>query len=216
MGSQTVIDSQQNQESDQGHEASCPEHPPPRGCLSSLKRAAKLLMRNVYALHLAVQDPQCGWAPRLLAVIVVAYAVSPIDLIPDFIPVLGILDDLLLLPGLIWLAIHLIPDDVWQHALQRADEEPLLLAQNWVAAAAIFIIWDVLLLFVVYMIVMHLRAPYWRQRWYVWVGVAGVVLVTAEAAWSAYQLRAEKRAADAQHADDARAILLAHDSESSL
>lgn len=123
---------------------------------------------------------------------------------------------MLLLPGLIWLAIHLIPDDVWQHALQRADEEPLLLAQNWVAAAAIFIIWDVLLLFVVYMIVMHLGAPYWRQRWYVWVGVAGVVLVTAEAAWSAYQLRAEKRAADAQHAGDARASLLAHDSESSL
>ncbi|BDA47087.1 hypothetical protein COCOBI_09-5420 [Coccomyxa sp. Obi] len=178
-----------------GHE---PEHPRHQGCLSSLKRAARRLKRNVYALHLAVQDPECGWAPRLLAVLVVAYAVSPIDLIPDFIPILGILDDLLLLPGLIWLAIRLIPDHVWEHALERAEVEPLLLGHNWVAAAIIFILWDALLLFGIYMVVVHFGTPYWQQRWYVWVAVAGAVLVVAEVSWSVCQLHAEKRAAHAR------------------
>ena len=118
------------------------------------------------------------------------------DLIPDFIPILGILDDLLLLPGLIWLAIRLIPDHVWQRALQRAEVEPLLLGHNWAAAVLIFIMWDALLLFGIYMAVVHFGSPYWQQRWYVWVAVAGAVLVITEVSWSVYQLRAEKRAAD--------------------
>lgn len=55
------------------------------------------------ALFYASQDPAVGWAPRVIAAFVLAYALSPVDLIPDFIPVLGILDDLILLPGMIWL-----------------------------------------------------------------------------------------------------------------
>ncbi|CAL8471704.1 g11246 [Coccomyxa elongata] len=191
-----------------GHEPEL-EHPRHHGCLSSLKRAAKRLKRNVYALHLAVQDPECGWVPKVLAIVVVAYAVSPIDLIPDFIPILGILDDLLLLPGLIWLAIRLIPDHVWQRALQRAEVEPLLLGHNWAAAIIIFILWDALLLFGIYMAAVHFGMPYWQQRWYVGVAVAGAVLLVAEASWSVYQLRSERRAAHArQEQGDVNASLL--------
>jgi uncharacterized membrane protein YkvA (DUF1232 family) len=73
------------------------------GLLSWLKRAAKQLKRNVLALYYATQDPDVGWAPRVIAAFVLAYALSPMDLIPDFIPVLGIIDDLILLPGMLWL-----------------------------------------------------------------------------------------------------------------
>lgn len=68
-----------------------------------LKRAAKQLKRSVLALYYATQDPNVGWVPRMIAAFVLAYALSPMDLIPDFIPVLGFIDDLILLPGMIWL-----------------------------------------------------------------------------------------------------------------
>jgi len=60
----------------------------------------------VLALFYASQDPSVGWVPRVIAAFALAYALSPLDLIPDFIPVLGILDDLILLPGMIWLVSY--------------------------------------------------------------------------------------------------------------
>ncbi|KAA6416528.1 MAG: putative membrane spanning [Trebouxia sp. A1-2] len=86
------------------------------GPFAWLQHAAKQLKTSVLALFYASQDPAVGWAPRVIAAFVLAYALSPVDLIPDFIPVLGILDDLILLPGMIWLAVKLIPDSVWQIA----------------------------------------------------------------------------------------------------
>lgn len=73
------------------------------GLLPWLKHAAKQLKRNVLAVYYATLDPAVGWAPRCIAAVALAYALSPMDLIPDFIPVLGIIDDLILLPGLLWL-----------------------------------------------------------------------------------------------------------------
>lgn len=73
------------------------------GLVAWLQHAANQLKRSVLALFYASQDPSVGWAPRVIAAFVLAYALSPLDLIPDFIPVLGILDDLILLPGMIWL-----------------------------------------------------------------------------------------------------------------
>ena len=73
------------------------------GLFAWLQHAAEQLKRSVLALFYASQDPSVGWAPRVIAAFVLAYALSPLDLIPDFIPVLGILDDLILLPGMIWL-----------------------------------------------------------------------------------------------------------------
>ena len=78
--------------------------------MERLRHWAKLLKRQITLLWLAARDARTPLLAKLLAVFVVGYALSPIDLIPDFIPVLGLLDDLVLLPAGIWLALQLIPD----------------------------------------------------------------------------------------------------------
>jgi len=87
-----------------------------------LREWARQLKRNGVALWFAVRDPRTPLLPKLLCGIVVAYALSPIDLIPDFIPVLGYLDDLLLLPGLIWLAIRTMPEHLMEDCRRQADQ----------------------------------------------------------------------------------------------
>ena len=87
--------------------------------------------------------PRVGWLPRLFIVFVLGYALSPIDLIPDFIPILGILDDVLLLPAMFWLAVKLIPLPVMESATRRAQEEPLRLRKNWFIALLILVLWEV-------------------------------------------------------------------------
>src|SRR5918993_526417 len=83
-----------------------------RPYLERLKTWARSLKRDVVALWLAARDPRVPLLPKLLAGAVAAYALSPIDLIPDFIPVLGYLDDLLIVPLGIWLVVWLIPAQV--------------------------------------------------------------------------------------------------------
>ena len=77
-----------------------------------LKSWAAALKRDVVALWLAARDPRVPWYAKAVAAAVAAYALSPIDLIPDFIPVLGYLDDLLIVPLGIWVAVKLVPDAV--------------------------------------------------------------------------------------------------------
>jgi uncharacterized membrane protein YkvA (DUF1232 family) len=89
------------------------------------KRRARQLKTETYALYLAYQDPRTPWYARLLAICIVAYAFSPIDLIPDFIPVLGYLDDLILLPLGIALALKLIPPPVLTQARLTAQAKLL-------------------------------------------------------------------------------------------
>ncbi|MCC8936039.1 DUF1232 domain-containing protein [Bradyrhizobium sp. Arg68] len=112
--------------------------------LSSIKIWARNLKRDSYALYLASRDPRVPWYAKALAVAIAAYALSPIDLIPDFIPVLGYLDDLILVPAGIWLAIRLIPDDVMTEcrasasaALQRPTSRAGMIAiiLLWIACA---------------------------------------------------------------------------------
>jgi uncharacterized membrane protein YkvA (DUF1232 family) len=80
--------------------------------LAKLKQHAVHLKAETFALYLAARDSRTPWYAKLLVAGVVAYAVSPIDLIPDFVPVLGYLDDLILIPAGIALAIRLVPDSV--------------------------------------------------------------------------------------------------------
>lgn len=80
--------------------------------LGRLKQWARAIKRDVHALWLASHDPRMPWYAKALAFMIAAYALSPIDLIPDFIPVLGYLDDAVLLPLAILLAIRLVPPDV--------------------------------------------------------------------------------------------------------
>ena len=110
--------------------------------LTTLHQRARQLKAETWALALAVRDPRTPWYAKLLVVGIVAYACSPIDLIPDFIPVLGYLDDLILLPlGIAW-ALHVIPPAVLVECRVRAQENMLAgKPVSWVAGAVIVILW---------------------------------------------------------------------------
>lgn len=103
---------------------------------------ARQLKQEVYALYLAYRDPRVPWYARLLAAGVVAYAFSPLDLIPDFIPVLGYLDDLVLIPLGVALAIRLLPPAVLAECREEARQ---IIARgkptNWAAAGVIVVVW---------------------------------------------------------------------------
>ena len=87
-----------------------------------LKSWAKRIKRDGLTLWFASKHPATPWYAKALGIFVVAYALSPIDLIPDFVPVLGYLDDVLLLPGLIWLTIRLLPSGVLADCRNQADD----------------------------------------------------------------------------------------------
>ncbi len=120
--------------------------------LDRLRQRARQLKREVYALYLAVRDPRTPWYARLFAGMVVAYAFSPIDLIPDFIPILGYVDDLLLVPLGIAAAITLIPPQVLAESRAEAgrvmdEAKPV----NRAAAAVIVAIWLTLAAFALWL-----------------------------------------------------------------
>ena len=91
------------------------------GISDTLKIWAKRVKRDGVTLWFAGKHPKTPWYAKALGLFVVAYALSPIDLIPDFIPVLGYVDDVLLLPGLIWLTLQLLPPDVLTECRGHAD-----------------------------------------------------------------------------------------------
>ena len=110
------------------------------------KNWAAALKQDTYALYLAARDPRVPVVAKLVVVLVVAYALSPIDLIPDFIPVLGYLDDMLLLPMGIALAIKLMPRDVWEECRSQARAQLRSeLPRNRTAAIVIVTVWLALL-----------------------------------------------------------------------
>jgi len=110
--------------------------------LAELKKRARHLKAETFALYFAARDPRTPWYAKLLVAGIVAYAFSPIDLIPDFVPVLGYLDDLILVPMGIALAIKLIPHSVLADCRAQAQEalqngKP----KSYIAAAIIVVIW---------------------------------------------------------------------------
>lgn len=104
-----------------------------------LRNWARGLKRDVHALYLSARDPRVPWYAKAVAVVVAAYALSPIDLIPDFIPVFGYLDDLILVPLGILLAVRLIPPAVFAEHRSTATSAPLQASRG--AAAVIIAIW---------------------------------------------------------------------------
>jgi len=110
--------------------------------IQTWQRWAREFKIQVYAVYLAYRDPRVPWYARVFAACVVAYAFSPIDLIPDFIPILGYLDDLILIPLGVAVVIKLIPAEVWAEYRQASRQT---LAQgkpvNQTAAIIIVIIW---------------------------------------------------------------------------
>jgi len=113
-----------------------------RAMLARWQGWARALKREVYALYLACKDPRVPWYARALAACVVAYAFSPIDLIPDFIPVLGYLDDLILLPLGIALVIRLLPPGVLAEC-RAAAEQAMTTGKptNRIAAGVVIAVW---------------------------------------------------------------------------
>ncbi len=110
--------------------------------IESAKAWARSIKRDVLAIYFAARDPRAPMLARLLALAVAAYALSPIDLIPDFIPILGYLDDLLIVPLGILLVIRLLPAPVLASARAKADA---LIArpQSRAAAVVVILIWIV-------------------------------------------------------------------------
>jgi len=127
--------------------------------LDRLRDWARRIKRNVLALWFALRDPRTPLPAKIVAAIVVGYALSPIDLIPDFIPVLGYLDDVILVPLGVLLAIRLIPADVWaqcqdsaQHWIAQKQGKP----RSHIGAAVIVAIWLTLAYFC---------WRYWQTHW---------------------------------------------------
>ncbi len=124
------------------------------GFMESWKERARQLKTEVYALYLAYRDHRTPWYARVFTALVVGYAFSPIDLIPDFIPVIGYLDDLVIVPLGAFLAIKLIPAQVMEESRARARAEMAEAKPvNKVAAVIILLVWVVLAVlvgFVVY------------------------------------------------------------------
>ena len=121
-----------------------------RDTVAAWRGWARRLKTEIYALYLAARDPRTPWYARLCALCVVGYAFSPIDLIPDPIPVLGYLDDLILLPLGVALVLKLIPPPVLADCRERAraagrGDKPT----NWIAGAIIIAIWVLLAALVV-------------------------------------------------------------------
>ena len=108
--------------------------------MGRLAQWARALKRESFALYYAARDARTPWYAKLLAGAIVAYALSPIDLIPDFIPVLGLVDELLLLPAAIWLALRLVPEQVLVESRARA-EAALERPTSRVAAVVIVFVW---------------------------------------------------------------------------
>lgn len=124
--------------------------------LEQLKTRARALKREAYAVYIAARDPRTPWYAKALIFFVIAHTFSPIDLIPDFIPVLGYLDDLIITPGGLWLAVRLIPAEVmqearataavrggaeWDRAVGRVGAGLIVLVWIAIAASIIYLIW---------------------------------------------------------------------------
>jgi len=117
--------------------------------IKSWKTKAKLLKTEIVTLYLASKHPKTPWYAKALAVLIIGYALSPIDLIPDFIPVVGYLDDFIIVPAGIALLIKIIPGDILEECRSKArfdisHRKP----KNWVAAIIIVLIW----LFAIYLV----------------------------------------------------------------
>ncbi len=128
----------------------CPQEPgadgahAPPGLWQRCRRRAEGLKADTYALYLACRDPRTPWYARLLVAGVVVYAVSPIDLVPDFIPVLGLLDDIVIVPLGAALAFRLVPREVMADCRQRARCATGAGAprrSRWLAGAIVVAIW---------------------------------------------------------------------------
>lgn len=120
--------------------------------LEKLKTRARALKNEAFAVYLAAKDPRTPWYAKALIFFVVAHTFSPIDLIPDFIPVLGYLDDLIITPGGLWLAVRMIPPEVLEETRKTVATEGVGRSVGYVGAVIIVLMWIVILIGAIYLI----------------------------------------------------------------
>ena len=120
--------------------------------LDAFKAQARDLKKEVFAVYLAAKDPRTPWYARGLILLVVAYTLSPIDLIPDFIPILGYLDDLILVPGGIWLAVRLIPPEVMVESRNMAAAGEVDRSVGKFGLLLMILFWLLALMFAMYLV----------------------------------------------------------------
>lgn len=120
--------------------------------LEQLKSRARALKNEAFAVYLAAKDPRTPWYAKALVFFVVAHTFSPIDLIPDFIPFLGYLDDLIITPGGLWLAVRLIPAEVLAEAREQAATSSVGRGVGLVGAGLILLVWIIILIGVIRLI----------------------------------------------------------------
>lgn len=116
-----------------------------KNTLSAVQTWARRIQRDGLMLWFACRDPRTPWWLKGLAFFVVAYALSPIDLVPDFIPVLGYLDDVILLPVLIWLVVRYLPAHIALDCRQQADEwmaERQAKPVSWAGVVLVLLVWS--------------------------------------------------------------------------
>lgn len=106
-----------------------------------LKQKAKSLKTELYALYLAYRDPRVSWYKKAFIILIIAYAINPLDLIPDFIPIIGYLDDLIIVPLGIFFALKMIPKEVMEECRLKAINEPIKIKMKWFIAAVIILLW---------------------------------------------------------------------------
>lgn len=117
--------------------------------LEAIRKKAKALKAEINVLSIAYQDKRTPALPKVLIAITVAYMLSPIDLIPDFIPILGLLDDLIIVPALIALSIKLLPVEVLADARTLQAQNPTRLKdkKSWIVVTVIILLWALSLLY---------------------------------------------------------------------
>lgn len=123
--------------------------------LNQLRTRARALKREVLAVYMAARDPRTPWYAKVLILLIVAYALSPVDLIPDFVPILGYLDDLIIVPGGIWLALHLIPPEVMEEARVTAATQSIDPRLRLIGTVMIVLIWILAIIWVASIILAH-------------------------------------------------------------
>jgi uncharacterized membrane protein YkvA (DUF1232 family) len=124
-----------------------------KNVLGNWKQKANQLKYEIMALYLAYRDPRVPWYAKVFMAAVLGYAVSPIDLIPDFIPVLGYLDDLIIVPLGIYLAVKMIPKDVFAECREKARSTRVSTKAKWLMAGIIILIW----LLIIFLAVKYIR-----------------------------------------------------------
>lgn len=116
--------------------------------LTKIRNWAKVIKSNLIILDIALKDCRTPWYAKAMIFLVIAYALSPIDLIPDFIPIIGLLDDLILLPMGIYISIQLIPQNILSDAKRNSNNYEWRKRKNWFGLILVISIWLILLILI--------------------------------------------------------------------